>query len=390
MFCFWTRCGTSRIPRIRPWSGRSQSVEKLAPRRAFFTHICHDLGHACTEERLPPHVRLAYDGLEIEVGKTARMIYRSLAETPADFGPCAITIGNFDGVHCGHRQILRRVIAMAREEGWKSAVLTFDPHPAKLVAPERRAAFADDAGGARANHSGAGNRRDPDSAVYARDRRARARGFRARDSGGQAQGAGGAGGREFSFRQARRRRCRDAGRTRATGSASRPKSSQPVVWRKRVISSSEIRRCIEAGDVSTACRMLGRPYALRGAVVPGEGRGSKQTVPTLNLDTKAEVLPKNGVYVTRTRDARAGRANGRRSPISAFGRRSTARSGPSRRICFRRSMARRPRKLRWSFCAGCAMSASLKTPEALKAQILRDVNRAQTYFRRLGQTASAR
>jgi phosphoribosyl 1,2-cyclic phosphate phosphodiesterase len=44
-----------------------QSVEKLAPGRAFFTHICHDLGHACTEERLPSHVRLAYDGLEIEV-----------------------------------------------------------------------------------------------------------------------------------------------------------------------------------------------------------------------------------------------------------------------------------------------------------------------------------
>jgi phosphoribosyl 1,2-cyclic phosphate phosphodiesterase len=48
-----------------------QSVEKLAPRRAFFTHICHDLGHARTEESLPPHVRLAYDGLEIEVGESA-------------------------------------------------------------------------------------------------------------------------------------------------------------------------------------------------------------------------------------------------------------------------------------------------------------------------------
>ncbi len=45
-----------------------QWVEKLAPRRAFFTHICHDLGHACTEERLPLNVRLAYDGLDIEVG----------------------------------------------------------------------------------------------------------------------------------------------------------------------------------------------------------------------------------------------------------------------------------------------------------------------------------
>ena len=45
-----------------------QSVEKLAPRRAFFTHICHDLPHAQTEEKFPPHVRLAYDGLEITVG----------------------------------------------------------------------------------------------------------------------------------------------------------------------------------------------------------------------------------------------------------------------------------------------------------------------------------
>jgi phosphoribosyl 1,2-cyclic phosphate phosphodiesterase len=48
-----------------------QSVEKLAPRRAFFTHICHDLSHASTEDKLPPNVRLAYDGLEIQVEGTA-------------------------------------------------------------------------------------------------------------------------------------------------------------------------------------------------------------------------------------------------------------------------------------------------------------------------------
>src|SRR5260370_5251693 len=65
------------------------------------------------------------------------MIYRSLAELPAGFGPCAITIGNFDGVHNGHRQIMRRVVSIAREHGWKPAVMTFDPHPTKLVAPAR-------------------------------------------------------------------------------------------------------------------------------------------------------------------------------------------------------------------------------------------------------------
>ena len=64
-------------------------------------------------------------------------VFRSLAEVPADFGPCAITIGNFDGVHAGHRKILRRVVALAREEGWKAAALTFDPHPSKLLTPDR-------------------------------------------------------------------------------------------------------------------------------------------------------------------------------------------------------------------------------------------------------------
>ena len=54
--------------------------------------------------------------------------------------------------------------------------------------------------------------------------------------------------------------------------------------------------------MSRACRLLGAPFALEGKVVPGQGIGSKQTVPTLNLDPLNEVLPKTGVYVTRTRD----------------------------------------------------------------------------------------
>src|SRR5690349_14936221 len=64
-------------------------------------------------------------------------IYRTLADVPPDFGPCALTIGNFDGVHFGHRQILRRVVTIALDRGWKPSVLTFDPHPTQVIAPDR-------------------------------------------------------------------------------------------------------------------------------------------------------------------------------------------------------------------------------------------------------------
>jgi len=64
-------------------------------------------------------------------------VFRDLAEVPRDFGPCALTIGNFDGVHAGHREILRRVVTVAREHGWKGAALTFDPHPLCVIAPDR-------------------------------------------------------------------------------------------------------------------------------------------------------------------------------------------------------------------------------------------------------------
>src|SRR5215831_11655273 len=64
-------------------------------------------------------------------------IYRSLADAPQDFGPSALTIGNFDGVHFGHRRILRRLKQIADEHSWKASVLTFNPHPTRVVAPER-------------------------------------------------------------------------------------------------------------------------------------------------------------------------------------------------------------------------------------------------------------
>lgn len=316
------------------------------------------------------------------------MIYRSLAEIPADFGPCAVTIGNFDGVHCGHRAILRRVIAMARAEGWKSAVLTFDPHPAKLLTPERaprllttveeRARIILDQGIDEililpfTREVAALEPEEFVRLILVDKLKARA----------VLVGA------NFRFGK---RAAGDAGTLDELGDRFSFESEiiAPVVWRKRVISSSEVRKLIEAGDVSTARRLLGRPYALRGQVVPGDGRGSKQTVPTLNLDTKDEVLPRNGVYVTRTWDA----GGGREWPsITNIGFRPTF-DGRSRTIetyLLSKLDGTAPDKIAVEFLRRVRDERKFENADALKAQILRDVGRAQTYFRRMGQLASAR
>ncbi len=317
------------------------------------------------------------------------MIYRSLAELPADFGPCAITIGNFDGVHRGHREILRRVIAMAREEGWKAAALTFDPHPTKLVAPaeaahllttpEQRARLMEEYGIDEvlilpftrdiANYS-------PEE--FVRELLVDKLGARAVVIGDN-----------FRFGH---RAAGDVTTLEELGAkySFETEIVEAVVWRHRIISSTVIRRFIAAGDVSLACRMLGRPYALEGKVVHGAGRGAKQTVPTLNLETSAEALPKTGVYVTRTRDLESAREwpsitnvgynptfDGHQLTVETYLLSSL--HGPS------------PQRISVEFLRWVREERKFESPEALKSQILRDVERAQIYFRRLGEmTASAR
>src|SRR5260370_41729624 len=311
------------------------------------------------------------------------MIYRSLAELPAGFGPCAITIGNFDGVHNGHRQIMRRVVSIAREHGWKSSVMPFDPHPTKLVAParaprlltppEQRAKLIEELGIDEIlilPFTAEIAKLTPEE--FVREilaAKLTARAVLVGDNfrfGNRA--AGNAKtlvelGRKYGFE------------VEITGT---------IAWRNRIISSSEIRALIEAGDVAHACRMLGRPYTLEGGVVRGEGIGSKQTVPTLNLNTQAEVLPKTGVYVTRTRENARWRA-WPSIPNVAFrptfdGHRLTIET-----YLLAPLEGDPPAEIAVEFLRRVRDERKFDDAAALKAQILRDVGRAQVYFRRLPQ-----
>jgi riboflavin kinase/FMN adenylyltransferase len=307
-------------------------------------------------------------------------VYRDLDHVPADFGPCALTIGNFDGVHAGHRQIIRRVVQLARANGWKAAALTFDPHPTQVVAPERAPKLMStplercdilrqegidevlilpfDASVAKISPE-----------AFIRDVVVKTLHARAILVG-----------KDFRFGH------KHAGDTALLAQLGFQLNFEtdlipPVILRGHRVSSSLIRRAVESGDVSRACRFLLRPFHIDGPVVPGQGIGAKQTVPTLNLAPPPGVIPKTGVYVTRTRDLGSEREW---KSITNVGFRPTF-DGQSLTIetFLLDPLDISPRKIRVQFLLRLRDERKFETSEALKTQILRDVKRTLTYFRRV-------
>jgi len=308
-------------------------------------------------------------------------IYRSLADVPADFGPCALTIGNFDGVHFGHRRILKQVVALAAERGWKPAVLTFDPHPTQVVAPDRtpvlltapthRAELMEEEGIDEVlilPFTPEIARLSPEDFV---------RQLLVERLGVHAVLVG----ENFCFGH------RQSGNVRLLAELGarlgfETRIVPAVKWRGLMVSSSGIRSLIKSGRVSLAARMLEHPYAVDGAVVEGRGVGSKQTVPTLNLVPDAGLIPANGVYLTRAYDL----ADGRQwNAITNIGYRPTF--GVSDQLSIETFVldpfdGRQPERIRLEFLWRVRDERKFESPAALKEQIFRDVSIAQRYFRR--------
>ena len=309
-------------------------------------------------------------------------VYRSLSEVPGDFGPSVLSIGNFDGVHFGHRRILHRVKEIAAERRWKPSVLTFDPHPTRVVAPERtpplltsperRAALMREEGIEQVlilPFTRELAMLTPEE--FVERLLVKALGARAVLVGDN-----------FHFGH------RQAGNVTVLAELGRKFGFETeivpaVTWRGRVVSSSGIRQLIRAGNVSLAARLLQHAYALDGDVVRGRGVGSKQTVPTLNLATEAEVIPANGVYITRTRD----QADGREwNSVTNIGYRPTF--GASDQLSIETFLldplaGETPERIRVEFLRRIREERKFDTPDALRGQILKDVRTAQAWFRRV-------
>jgi len=307
-------------------------------------------------------------------------IFRSLEEARGNFGPSSLTIGNFDGVHAAHARILRRVCEVARENGWKPSVLTFDPHPTRIVAPsrsprlmttpEQRCRLMEQEGiqqvlilpFTREVAQLAPEQFVRDVLVAALDAKAVLVGENFR----------------FGHKHAGDTRLlKVLGAQLGFGVEVLP----GLTLRRAMVSSSEIRRLVESGNVSRACRLLERPFALEGDVVRGHGVGAKQTVPTLNLSTQGEVLPATGVYVTKTYEL-----GGPQWPsVTNVGYRPTFGGNELSIETFLLAQLEGlpPKRIRLEFLRRLRDEKKFESPEQLKAQILRDVRRAQAYFRRV-------
>lgn len=211
-----------------------------------------------------------------------------------------LTIGNFDGVHRGHQELLGRLIARARSLGAPATVYTFDPPPRVVLEPGRhppRILSLPDKVALLGEHG-------VDRVVVETFDRAFARNpaswFVEEVLSRRLNPLELWVGHDFRFGRGREG-------TAALVQQALPDLPFSQLDAERegdaIISSSRIREAVAKGQVALAERMLGRSHRLRGLVVPGDGRGRTIGVPTANVDPVTELLPARGVYAVRLVDA---------------------------------------------------------------------------------------
>jgi riboflavin kinase/FMN adenylyltransferase len=362
-------------------------------------------------------VQLAYDGLQFEVQVDAaeadsneredtrdERTVASATQTPrfstfmsseawnsrfGKFGHSSVlAIGSFDGIHLGHQAVLRATVERAHALKAVPTALTFDPSPRKVLRPETAPLQLSTIAQRLAWCSALGleaavvlpftlelSHLSPEEfalQILVRDLRIKAvfvgENFR------------------FGYKQGGDvRRLRELGAEHGFEVVVLP----PVVYRGEVVSSTIIRREVAEGDVSHAARLLGRPFVLTGEVVKGTGTGRRFTFPTLNLAAEQGLLPCRGVYITRT--CLDGERRSHRS-VTNIGMRPTF-DGSALSVethLLDAQLTAAPKYIEVRFWNRLRDEKKFSGPEELRAQIARDIDRANKFFSRLRRFRSIR
>ena len=226
-------------------------------------------------------------------------VYKGAAQYPRDERGSVVTIGNFDGVHLGHQQLLTAVREHSRRTGAAAVALTFQPHPHFVLRPEAAPHLLNTyeekhelllANGAEAVVEEPFSREfsniTPEEFV----------------SGllvGKLNAKVLCLGYDFAFGKGRSGSL-DTIRELSARNGIELHVVEPYRVNGQAVSSSLIRRQLDEGDIPMANLCLGRPFFLRGLVWRGEGRGRTIGVPTANIQTVNRKYPRTGVYATRT------------------------------------------------------------------------------------------
>ncbi|MEQ1870279.1 MAG: bifunctional riboflavin kinase/FAD synthetase [Vicinamibacterales bacterium] len=299
---------------------------------------------------------------------------------PARWVHPVLALGNFDGVHRGHQKILERLRRTATERGATSVVMTFDPHPPRVVRPDKAPpllmttaqkleaiAAAGVQGAAIVRFTHELSRWEPEQFVQA----VLVDWLRVSEVWV---------GANFLFG---RERAGNFTMLRALGAQYGFKAEKidPVRYKDFVVSSTRIRRLVSEGRVDEAGALLGHQYAIDGVVVHGAQRGRSIGFPTANLHTENELLPPNGVYTTTLA------IDGVIHPsITNVGVRPTVESSGRVTVethVFGLAQDLYDKVVRLGFVQRLRDERAFESVDALKAQIASDCDKARVLFERL-------
>ena len=314
-------------------------------------------------------------------------IFHHLDEIPRDFGPAFVSVGNFDGVHRAHRHVIDEIVRRAKAENAHSMVVTFEPHPARILRPDDAPKLLTPLPEKLRLLQATG----VDAVLllpFSRDlslmtphqfaheilkKRLHARQLHE--------------GYNFHFGR------KAAGNVHTLREFGREMGFEVHEYpelrlRGESVSSSHIRKLLSQGRVSRARHLLARPFSILSTAGRGRGYGAKYTVPTINLSHYEELVPKDGVYITRTRigsECFDSVTNVGNRPT--FGADSFAIE--THLLNFHPLALSAETEVEIHFLDRLRDEIRFPSVEALKDQIGRDVRKAQTYLRRLSRIKSA-
>jgi riboflavin kinase/FMN adenylyltransferase len=305
-------------------------------------------------------------------------VLRSISDLSALPGPLFLAIGVFDGVHLGHQAVISTSALHAKEAGGTAVVVTFDPHPAKVLRPnnaphlltatQHKIALIRDLGVAHLlvlHFDRAFAATSPED--FVRQLVENSRPLKEICVG-----------HEWSFGKGRAGNLallKELGRTYHFNVI----GVEAVKVNGEVVSSTAIRQAVADGNLVKATQMLGREYTILGTVIRGEQLGRKLGFPTANLSAHSEQFPPNGVYVAEAR-----LAGSLHRGVANLGFRPTVSAGKSERLLelhlFDLGREIYGKEMEVRFLRYLRPEQKFADVEALRAQIASDVQQARESF----------